>query len=68
MGFYSTRLEVLAYEDGGVTAEATHRYELGDNQLSVRIRAEGGDVVFEVKGKAGEDWNWDMIESYREIR
>ena len=68
VGFYSTRLEVLAYEDGGVTAEATHRYELGDNQLSVRIRAEGGDVVFEVKGKAGEDWNWDMIESYREIR
>ena len=66
-GYYSTRLEVLAYEDGGVTADSTHRYELGDNQLSVRIRADGGDLVFEVKGKVGQEWHWDMIESYREI-
>lgn len=67
VGYYSTRLEVLAYEDGGVNDQANHRYELGDNQLSVRVRGDGGDLVFEVKGKAGEEWHWDMIESYREI-
>ena len=61
-GAFSRRVSVLMTNYGAAavddSVDSTQRN--GDLGLSARARASGSDVIFEVRGRNGQNWDWEF--------
>jgi len=68
-GYYCSQSAGLGYNDAGsVTVSSSTMFEEStDPALDTRMVVDGSDVVFEVKGQGGQDWQWHTVFFSREI-
>ena len=65
IGYHSSQWSFMAYSDGTqLVSHLQKDTEIGTD-LSFRLVEDGNDLVFEVRGKPNQTWQWKTTAFYR---
>lgn len=64
---YRAERTFVLFHDGSADCDDTQLYEDGNGQLGTRVRSSGDDIIFEVRGRNNQDWDWRVTVFNREF-
>ena len=69
-GYFSGRYAILVFRNGApqiVQGLETVYQKTSENGMDFRAQIDGNDLVFEVRGRNSQDWDWDLIVFFVEV-